>query len=73
MKINSLKKEDVFVTLVTSENGLTEDEARRRLSEFGYNEIKDVRKIPLFRRFLRQFTHFLAILLWLAAGLSFFF
>ncbi len=39
MKINSLKREEVFLSLVTSENGITEDEARRRLSEFGYNEI----------------------------------
>ncbi len=72
MKINSLEREEVFLILVTSENGITEDEARRRLSEFGYNEIKETGKIPLHRRFLRQFTHFLAILLWIAAGLSFF-
>ncbi|MBI4689548.1 MAG: cation-transporting P-type ATPase [Nitrospirae bacterium] len=71
MKIHNLTKEEVFRTLVTSENGLTEIEAQRRLHEFGFNEIKEVKKKSLLIRFLGQFTHFLAILLWLAAFMSF--
>ncbi|MGQ9570696.1 MAG: cation-translocating P-type ATPase [Thermodesulfovibrionales bacterium] len=70
MKINSLTKEEVFRSLVTSENGLTEEEAKRRFSEFGPNEIKEVEKTSLFIKFLKQFTHFLAILLWIGAGLA---
>jgi sodium/potassium-transporting ATPase subunit alpha len=71
MKINSLAKDEVFYTLVTSENGLTEEEAARRLREFGPNEITEVKKKHLFARLLDQFTHFLAILLWTAAFLAF--
>jgi sodium/potassium-transporting ATPase subunit alpha len=71
MKINNLAKEEVFSSLVTAESGLTEDEAKRRLKEFGYNEIKEVKKKPLILRFFSQFTHFLALLLWIAAVLSF--
>jgi sodium/potassium-transporting ATPase subunit alpha len=70
MKINNLKKEEVLRNLVTSENGLTEEEAKRRFSEFGPNEIKEAKKTPLFIRFLKQFIHFLAILLWIGAGLA---
>ena len=70
MKINNLTKEEVLHNLVTSENGLTEKEAKKRLSEFGLNEIEEVKKTSLFIRFLKQFTHFLAILLWLGAGLA---
>jgi sodium/potassium-transporting ATPase subunit alpha len=70
MKINNLKKEEVLRNLVTSENGLTEDEAKKRFSEFGPNEIKEVKKTPLSIRFLKQFTHFLAVLLWIGAGLA---
>ncbi len=70
MRINNLTKEEVFRNLATSENGLTEDEARRRLLEFGPNEIKEVKKTSLFIRFLKQFTHFLAVLLWIGAGLA---
>ncbi|MDH5767537.1 MAG: cation-transporting P-type ATPase, partial [Nitrospirota bacterium] len=71
MKINSLTPDEVFHSLVTSKDGLTEDEAHRRLREFGYNEIEEVKKKPLIFRFLSQFTHFLAVLLWTASSLSF--
>ena len=71
MKINSLAKEDALRQLVSSEEGLSEAEAARRLAESGFNEIREVHKRHLALRFLGQFTHFLAILLWVAAGLSF--
>ncbi|MBI5638810.1 MAG: cation-transporting P-type ATPase [Nitrospirae bacterium] len=71
MKIHSLSKDDVFHTLVTSETGLSEDEAGRRLSEFGPNKITEVGRRSLLIRFLDQFTHFLAILLWIASAMSF--
>src|SRR3990170_5294665 len=71
MKIHNLTKKEVYHSLITSENGLTEEEAKRRLSEFGFNEIKEVKKKSLLIRFFEQFTHFLAILLWIGAGLSF--
>jgi sodium/potassium-transporting ATPase subunit alpha len=71
MKIQNLSKEEVIKTLVTSENGLSEEDAGRRLREYGLNEIKEVRKKPLYLRFISQFTHFLAILLWIAVALCF--
>jgi sodium/potassium-transporting ATPase subunit alpha len=71
MKINNLTKDEVLRHLLTSESGLTEEEAKKRFLEFGPNEIRGVRKTSLSIRFLRQFTHFLAILLWIGAGLAF--
>lgn len=71
MRIHNLTNSEVFRLLVTSDDGLADDEARRRLSEYGFNEIRAVKKISLLSRFLSQFTHFLAILLWTAAGLAF--
>ena len=71
MKINNLTKDEVLRSLVTSENGLIEEEAKKRFLEFGPNEIQEVKKKPLILRFISQFTHFLAILLWIAATLSF--
>jgi sodium/potassium-transporting ATPase subunit alpha len=71
MKINSLTTEEVFRSLVTTERGLSQYEAERRLSEFGPNRIEEVRGKPLLFRFIAQFTHFLAVLLWVAAGFSF--
>ncbi|MBI4849952.1 MAG: cation-transporting P-type ATPase [Nitrospirae bacterium] len=69
MNIHNLSKDTVLKNLVTSDKGLSETEAAKRLHEYGLNEIKEVRKKSLFHRFIAQFTHFLAILLWLAAGL----
>ena len=71
MKISNLTTEEVFSSLVTPQQGLAEEEAARRLQEFGTNEISGVKKTHLLVRLLGQFTHFLAILLWIAAFLSF--
>ena len=71
MNIHNLSKEAVLKSLVTSEQGLSGEEAAKRLREYGANEIKEVRRKPLYRKFIAQFTHFLAVLLWLAAFLCF--
>jgi len=71
MKITEATKEELFKLLDTSEAGLAEEESKRRLSHFGFNEIKEARRSPLILKFLNQFTHFLAIILWLAAALAF--
>jgi len=71
MKINNLTTEEVFRLLLTSWHGISEKEAQRRLGEFGLNIIEDIKRQPLYIRFLKQFTHFLAVLLGIAAGLSF--
>ena len=69
MIIHSLDIEEVYKTLLSSLGGLTPQEAARRLSEYGPNEIRAARKKPLYLRFVAQFTHFLAVLLWIAAAL----
>lgn len=71
MKINEATVEEVLTFLDTSINGLDEEEAQKRLLTFGYNEIKEIKRTSLFLKFLNQFTHFLAILLWIAAILAF--
>lgn len=66
-----LKPEDVFSYLKSSPDGLTESDASLRLEKFGPNEIAEIAKEPVYLKFLKQFTHFFAILLWIAALLSF--
>jgi sodium/potassium-transporting ATPase subunit alpha len=68
--IHDLPPEEVFAALATSPTGLSPDEAKRRLRQYGPNSLQ-VRPASLRHRFLRQFIHFLALLLWLAAGLAF--
>ena len=70
MKINSLAREEVLRALATSDAGLTEEVARNRLLEFGPNTIQELGKPSLLSKLGRQFTHFLALILWVAAALA---
>ena len=71
MAITRLPESDVYKELDSSPAGLSLDEAHRRLTEVGPNTLRAVKGISLPRRFIKQFSHFLAVLLWTAAGLSF--
>ena len=72
MKIHHLTVNEVLANLRTRPEGLSTAEAGRRLREFGPNRIERVRVEHGWRRLLHSFTHFLAIILWLAAALAFF-
>ena len=72
MQITCLSTADVLASLKTSDAGLDSTEAQRRLGEFGRNRIEEVTGRPLWLRFLREFTHFFALILWVAATLAFF-
>lgn len=71
MKIQTLSHDEVFSTLLSSPEGITTEEAARRRSEYGLNEIKELHGRPMILRLAAQFTHFLALLLWFAAALCF--
>ncbi len=62
---------DVFALLGSSAEGLDAPEALRRFDDAGPNEVSRRRRGSGVRLFLRNFSHLLAILLWVAAALSF--
>lgn len=72
MHLANLSIAEAFKSLGTSEYGLTPAEAARRLGEYGPNHIEEVGAEAQGRRFVREFTHFFAIILWVAAGLAFY-
>jgi calcium-translocating P-type ATPase len=72
MKIQQLPVADAFVSLNSGDSGLGEAEARRRLVEFGSNRVEEIAGEPLVLTFTREFVHFFAIILWIAAALAFF-
>lgn len=72
MRIASLGAAEALASLNSSASGLEAAEAERRLAEFGPNHLEEVAGEPWPRRFARQFSHFFAIVLWLAAGLALF-
>jgi len=62
----------VLASLASGPEGLSPDEARRRLGEFGPNRIEEPRRESMLVRLLGEFVHFFALILWVAAGLAFF-
>ncbi len=71
MNLYSLQKEDILSRLNTSESGLEEQEVERRLFEVGLNEIEKRKKKNYLKEYVLQYTQFFAILLEVAAVLSF--
>ena len=71
-QIAGLVADQALASLNSSPDGLAESEAGRRQQEFGPNRLEAVRSIPLWLRFAREFSHFFALILWVAAGLAFF-
>ena len=61
-----LTNEQLFGSLGTGLQGLTNQEALDRLSHFGKNALQEVKGKPLFLKFLSQFSHVMAIMLWIA-------
>ncbi|MBI5755896.1 MAG: HAD-IC family P-type ATPase, partial [Nitrospirae bacterium] len=70
MKYHQQKPEDVLEVLNSSIKGLSHDEAKKRLLEYGPNEIKEIKKKTPLGMFLDQFKDFMIIILIAAAVIS---
>lgn len=71
MNIARLAASETLVSLGSCPIGLSEAEALRRLDEVGPNRIEPVTGQPLWLGLLKEFSHFFALILWLAAALAF--
>ncbi len=67
----SLPLAQVCAALQTSPDGLSREEAERRLVRYGPNRLPPLKRRPLALRFVDQMVHFMALLLWVAGGLAF--
>src|SRR5450830_1549730 len=67
----TLNTEELYKELNVTSNGLSDEEAKKRLETYGLNLIKGKKKRSLILRFLDNFIHILAIILWIAAVLCF--
>ena len=70
MVVHQLPVDAAFATLRSGPAGLSQVDAAARLLEFGPNRIERLPSTPLYLRFIGQFTHFFAVLLWVAALLA---
>ena len=62
--------QETLQTLNTKETGLSQEEAQKRLQEFGPNELKKEKGTSPIKHFIEQFTDILIIILLIATGLS---
>jgi Ca2+-transporting ATPase len=62
--IHKLPIRDIYGLLATRPQGLTRAEVEERLHTFGSNVIPEIKGKSLFLVFLSNFTHLMAILLW---------
>jgi len=72
VKWYALDIEEVLKKIGSSREGLSEEEAKRRLEVYGYNEIKREKGIPSWKIFIEQFKNILIIFLIAATIFSLF-
>lgn len=72
MDWQNLSKEECIKTLETNQNnGLSVLQVKKRLGQYGINQLAHRKKSGLFKKFLGQFSDFMVIILLIAAGVSF--
>lgn len=67
----SLDGKQIYLELASSDSGISETSAQKRLEVYGANRLKAIKQTSLFLRFSTHFTNLLAILMWIGSGLSF--
>lgn len=65
-----MESDDVIAKLDTSHQGLTDTQVAERQSKYGMNKLTEGKKESLFRKFLKELTNFMTIILIIAAFLS---
>ncbi len=69
--------EELYEHLHSSAQGLTQAEASQRLVKYGANQLEEITEqsfvagLPFIKSLFKEFTHFFALILWLAAVLAF--
>ncbi len=69
--VHALTVPEVYQHYATGDGGLTQAEAGERLLHFGKNVIREVKGKPLIFKFFSNFTHLMAIMLWVGGVVGF--
>jgi len=70
--IHQYPVDQVYGALGSRPEGLTNEEAAERLARYGRNELQEKKGTPLIVKFLSNFTHMMAIMLWIAGVVAIF-
>ena len=69
--VHTLSVDAVYTLLQASPHGLTSAEAAQRLVQYGRNTLREERTTPLLAKLADNFTHLMALLLWVGGGIGF--
>lgn len=69
--IHTLPVSEIYASLKTQPRGLTRVEADLRLGQVGLNALQEIKGKPLYLKFLANFTHLMAVLLWTGGLVAF--
>ncbi len=72
LKFATMEISNIFSILNSSKDGLSEREAKKRFYKYGPNILVDKQKFNIFFEFISHFVNPLIIILFIAAGISFF-
>jgi len=67
----ALDKEAIYLEFASSENGISQESAKKRLEVYGHNRLKSVKKTPFIIRFSAHITNLIAVMMWICGGLCF--
>lgn len=70
LRMAGLDPAEVFHLMGVSDKGLASPEAQKRLQSYGLNQIAEGKKTSLVLKFMNNFTHLMAILLWVGGAVS---
>lgn len=69
--VHELPVNEVYTAFGIGPEGLSDEEAGERIEKYGKNVIQEVKGKPLIVKFLSNFTHLMAILLWVGGIVGF--
>jgi P-type Ca2+ transporter type 2C len=69
-KIPTLPVSVVYEEMRTCAEGLTQEAAAERLVEYGLNKLQEAKGKPLYIKFLANFTHMMAMLIWVGGVMA---
>lgn len=69
-KVPSLSIAEVFDEMHTCAEGLTQEAALERLAQYGPNKLRQAKGKPLHQKFLANFTHMMAMLIWVGGVMA---
>ncbi|MHB1315969.1 MAG: cation-translocating P-type ATPase [Christensenellales bacterium] len=70
-EVHRIPVSEVYSKLGSSKNGLAKAEAQERLQRYGKNALQEIKGRSLILKFLANFTHIMAILLWVGGVVAF--